>query len=144
MARTEFALAAKLRPRKVSDFNGPEYLRRDLIESINDYRREQNEVLIGDFKPDTFRPSDSSFLRIGSGSLGGKARGLAFVRHLLRTRRITRRFPGVRISVPPAVVIATDHSSYDYGAIVDAAKLVVDSRNATRRVVRHREKIVLC
>jgi len=108
MARTEFALAAKLRPRKVSDFNGPEHLRRDLIESINDYRREQNEVLIGDFKPDTFKPSDSSFLRIGSGSLGGKARGLAFVRHLLRTRRIMRRFPGVRISVPPAVVIATD------------------------------------
>jgi hypothetical protein len=108
MARTEFALAAKLRPRKVSDFNGPEHLRRDLIESINDYRREQNEVLIGDFKPDTFKPSDSSFLRIGSGSLGGKARGLAFVRHLLRTRRIARRFPGVRISVPPAVVIATD------------------------------------
>ncbi|HUO14875.1 MAG TPA: PEP/pyruvate-binding domain-containing protein [Verrucomicrobiae bacterium] len=108
MARTEFALAAKLRPRKVSDFTGPEHLRRDLIESINDYRREQNEVLIGDFKADTFKPSESSFLRIGSGSLGGKARGLAFVRHLLRTRRITRRFPGVRIAVPPAVVLATD------------------------------------
>jgi hypothetical protein len=108
MARTEFSLAAKLRPRKVSDFATPEHLRLDLIESINDYRREQNEVLIGDFKPETFKPSDSSFLRIGSGSLGGKARGLAFVRHLLRTRRIARRFPGVRISVPPAVVIATD------------------------------------
>jgi len=108
MARTEFALAAKLRPRKVSDFNGPEHLRSDLIESISDYRREQNEVLIGDFKSDTFKPAQSSFLRIGSGSLGGKARGLAFVRHLLRTRRIAKRFPGVRISVPPAVVIATD------------------------------------
>jgi len=108
MARTEFSLAAKLRPRKVSDFATPEHLRLDLIGSINDYRREQNEVLIGDFKPETFKPSDSSFLRIGSGSLGGKARGLAFVRHLLRTRRIARRFPGVRISVPPAVVIATD------------------------------------
>jgi CheY-like chemotaxis protein len=108
MARTEFALAAKLRPRKVSDFNSPEHLRRDLIESINDYRHEQNEVLIADFKPDTFKPSQSSFLRIGSGSLGGKARGLAFVRHLLRTRRISKRFPGVKISVPPAVVIATD------------------------------------
>jgi len=108
MARTEFALAAKLRPRKVSDFPSPEHLRRDLIESINQYRREQNEVLIGDFKADTFKPSESSFLRIGSGSLGGKARGLAFVRHLLRKSRITRRFPGVRISVPPAVVLATD------------------------------------
>jgi CheY-like chemotaxis protein len=108
MARTEFSLAAKLRPRKVSDFASYEHLRRDLINSINDYRREQNEVLIGDFKADTFKPSDSGFLRIGSGSLGGKARGLAFVRHLLRTRRIIRRFPDVRIAVPPAVVLATD------------------------------------
>jgi len=108
MARTEFALAAKLRPRKVSDFASPEHLRRDLIESINDYRREQSEVLIGDFRADTFKPSESSFLRIGSGSLGGKARGLAFVRHLLRKNRMSRRFPGVRISVPPAVVLATD------------------------------------
>jgi CheY-like chemotaxis protein len=108
MARTEFALAAKLRPRKVSDFTGPEHLRRDLIESINDYRREQSEVLIGDFKAETFKSSESNFLRIGSGSLGGKARGLAFIRHLLRTRRIARRFSGVRIAVPPAVVLATD------------------------------------
>ena len=43
-----------------------------------------------------------------------------------------------------AVVIATDHSSYDYAAIVEGAKLVVDTRNATRRVVRHRERIVHC
>jgi hypothetical protein len=108
VARTEFALAAKLRPRKVSDFASPEHLRRDLIESIHEYRREQGEVLIGDFKANTFKPSESSFLRIGSGSLGGKARGLAFVRHLLRKSRITRRYPGIRISVPPAVVLATD------------------------------------
>jgi len=43
-----------------------------------------------------------------------------------------------------AVIIATDHSSYDYGAIVDASRLVIDTRNATRRVIRHRAKIVLC
>jgi UDP-N-acetyl-D-glucosamine dehydrogenase len=43
-----------------------------------------------------------------------------------------------------AVLIATDHSSYDYAAIVEGAKLVVDTRNATRRVVRHRERIVHC
>jgi UDP-N-acetyl-D-glucosamine dehydrogenase len=42
------------------------------------------------------------------------------------------------------LVIATDHSSYDYTSIVDAAKLVVDTRNATRRLIRHRDKIVLC
>ena len=108
MARTEFALAARLRPRKVSDFASPEHLRRDLIESIHTYRREQNEALIGDFKADTFELEPSTFLRIGSGSLGGKARGLAFARHLLRKRRLTHRFPGVRLAVPQSVVLSTD------------------------------------
>jgi UDP-N-acetyl-D-glucosamine dehydrogenase len=43
-----------------------------------------------------------------------------------------------------AVVIATDHSSYDYQSIVDNAALVVDTRNATRRVTGNHQKIVRC
>jgi len=42
------------------------------------------------------------------------------------------------------VVIATDHTAYDYNSIVDSSKLVVDTRNATRRVIRNRERIILC
>ena len=42
------------------------------------------------------------------------------------------------------VVIATDHTSYDYQAIVESAQLVVDTRNATRRILRNRNRIVLC
>jgi UDP-N-acetyl-D-glucosamine dehydrogenase len=41
------------------------------------------------------------------------------------------------------VLIATDHTSYDYPMIVESAQLVVDTRNATRRITRHRNKIVL-
>ena len=107
-ARTEFALAQKFRPRKVSDFPTIEDLRRNLVNSIADYRQEQSDLLIGDFKPAAFQSGGSYFLRIGSGSLGGKARGLAFVRHLLHKRRFSRRFPNVKVSVPPAVVVATD------------------------------------
>jgi CheY-like chemotaxis protein len=107
-ARTEFAVAQKLRPRKVSDFSSLEALRLDLIQSINEYRREQSEFLIGDFDAATFKAGDGFFLRVGSGSLGGKARGLAFVRHLLYKRRFSKRFPEVRVSVPPALVLSTD------------------------------------
>jgi len=108
MARTEFALAQKLRPRKVSDFATKDDLRRDLIESIAEYKRERSEGLIGDFNAATFKASDAFFVRIGGGSLGGKARGLAFVRHLLHKHRMPQRFSGVRVEVPPAVVLATD------------------------------------
>jgi CheY-like chemotaxis protein len=107
-ARTEFALAQKLRPRKVSDFATLENLRGDLIASIADYRSEQSQVLIGDFNASTFKANDAFFLRIGGGSLGGKARGLAFIRHLLHKYHTARRFAEVRIAVPPSVVLATD------------------------------------
>src|ERR1700735_1420630 len=40
------------------------------------------------------------------------------------------------------VLIMTDHSDYDYPAIVKQAKLVVDSRNATKGIVS--DKIVRC
>jgi UDP-N-acetyl-D-glucosamine dehydrogenase len=40
------------------------------------------------------------------------------------------------------VLIVTDHSDYDYKAIVEQSKLVVDSRNATKGIVS--EKIVRC
>jgi UDP-N-acetyl-D-glucosamine dehydrogenase len=46
------------------------------------------------------------------------------------------------ISSFDAVVIVTDHSSYDYAAIVEQAKLVVDTRNATRGI--ESAKIVRC
>ncbi|HVB55105.1 MAG TPA: nucleotide sugar dehydrogenase [Candidatus Acidoferrales bacterium] len=49
-----------------------------------------------------------------------------------------------RLASYDCVIIATDHTSYDYEAIVRNAKLVVDTRNATRRVEQHREKIVSC
>ena len=41
-----------------------------------------------------------------------------------------------------AVLIATDHSTYDYKAIVRHAKLVIDTRNATANVKTGRKKIV--
>ncbi|HVA72590.1 MAG TPA: nucleotide sugar dehydrogenase [Candidatus Limnocylindrales bacterium] len=42
------------------------------------------------------------------------------------------------------VLIATDHSAYDYAAIAEAAQLVVDTRNATRGLTQYREKIAHC
>jgi UDP-N-acetyl-D-glucosamine dehydrogenase len=41
------------------------------------------------------------------------------------------------------VVVVTDHTSYDYQWIVDNSKAVFDTRNATRKVRKHRERIEL-
>ncbi len=106
-ARTEFYLAHQLRPRKITDYESPEHLRKDLINSITSYLEERTKGVISDFRKDTFDPKNS-FARIGGGSLGGKARGLGFINTLIANYNIKYLFKGVEISVPSAVVIGTE------------------------------------
>ena len=107
-ARTEFAVAHALRPRKLEDYHGDaEKLRSDLIQAIADYRFERGQTVVADFVRDTF-DLGSDFYRIGGGSLGGKARGLAFVRRLISQHGLRWRFPGVRIAIPTTAVLGTD------------------------------------
>ena len=46
------------------------------------------------------------------------------------------------LAAQDCVLIATDHTAYDYGWIVAHSRLVVDTRNATKKVTAGREKIV--
>jgi UDP-N-acetyl-D-glucosamine dehydrogenase len=46
------------------------------------------------------------------------------------------------LAAQDCVLIATDHGAYDFEWIVQQARLVVDTRNATRRVIAGREKVV--
>ncbi|RPI66782.1 MAG: histidine kinase, partial [Ignavibacteriales bacterium] len=106
-ARTEFWLAHKLRPRKVSDYPSVEELRDYLIFTLRNYRHNRQRGLITDFTKETF-DTNSSFARIGGGSLGGKARGLGFVNTLINNYNVRNQFENVKIFVPPAVVVGTD------------------------------------
>ncbi len=107
-ARAEFGLAHRLRARQISDFVSPEDLRTSLIDSLAAYRDDQAQLQVGDFDRESFDASVPFFARIGGGSIGGKARGLAFVRRLIGLHTVHRRFPGVHVGVPPAVVLGTD------------------------------------
>jgi CheY-like chemotaxis protein len=106
-ARTEFWLAHKLRPQKVEDFATIQELRDDLIGALRLYQETRQRGIITEFSKESF-DLKNSFARIGTGSVGGKARGLGFVNTLINTYDLRDRFEGVEISVPPAVVIATD------------------------------------
>ncbi len=106
-ARTEFWLAHQLRPRKVSDYPNVEALRQDLINSLQSYMNLRQRGIITDFTKESFDP-ETTFARIGGGSLGGKARGLGFVNTLINYYNVRERFNDVQIYVPPAVVLGTD------------------------------------
>jgi CheY-like chemotaxis protein len=105
-ARTEFALAHRLRPRKVSDFETVDLLRQELLLAIREHWQETRRGVVVDFDRATYS-QETRFCRIGGGSIGGKARGLAFVERLIGDAQVGQRFPGVRIIVPSSVVVGT-------------------------------------
>jgi len=104
-ARTEFELASRIRPRKVSEFASSTELRQFLIETITGYLRGIQRHVITDFDGKNY-DRFVAFARIGSGSLGGKGRGLAFMHKLLASGELD--VPGVEITVPQTVVLSSD------------------------------------
>ncbi len=107
MARTEFDLAHALRPQKVEDFDTVQELRSYLLSSLKLWMDRFRAGQVEDFSLETF-DDNTEFVKIGSGSLGGKGRGLAFINALLNNYEINENFPDVKIYVPPTAVIATD------------------------------------
>ena len=104
-ARTEFELATALRPRKASEFSSGEELRSYLISTLNAYLRKLQSHIITDFDSDRF-DRFVAFAKIGSGSIGGKGRGLAFMHKLIAQEEF--ELPGVSVTIPQTLVLATD------------------------------------
>ena len=64
--------------------------------------------LVAQFDETTY--SDAiGFARVGEGSIGGKARGLAFMNSMLAKYNQYYKYPNVRIMIPRSLVIATDY-----------------------------------
>lgn len=107
-ARSEIELATRVRPFREGDFSSAESRRRFLIALIHARRMRRQKGVVVDFDPRAF-DEDTEFFKIGTGSLGGKARGLSFVSALLhRQRGLSEKFPGVEIAVPQTLVITTE------------------------------------
>jgi CheY-like chemotaxis protein len=106
-ARSEFALAEDLRPMRVGDFKGVQELRQLVIEAVSQLTRSFHDGEVREFAPDRMAARDN-FDKLGSGSLGGKGRGLAFINALLARNRFDERYPKVHIAVPSTFVLCTD------------------------------------
>jgi hypothetical protein len=104
-ARTEFELAEALRPRTVAEFPSIDGMRAYLAGAVARFLREIQRHVITDYEADIF-DEFVSFAKIGSGSLGGKGRGLAFMKRLLAQARPA--VEDIEIVVPQSLVLASD------------------------------------
>jgi UDP-N-acetyl-D-glucosamine dehydrogenase len=64
------------------------------------------------------------------------------MRHYPNLDRVSQPLTPAYLAGQDAVLIATDHSAYDWPWIVEHAPLVIDTRNATRGVTHHHDRIV--
>ncbi len=106
-ARALFPIADAIRSFRFDDLSQAESVRKLIYECIVKYRRMKNRGVVAVFKKNRF-DRFSNFARIGEGSLGGKARGLAFIDQIIKRNPVCDNFEGVEITIPRTVVLCTD------------------------------------
>jgi UDP-N-acetyl-D-glucosamine dehydrogenase len=133
----------------------PEYVVHKLFEALNDAKkpvRGSKVCVLGvAYKKDVDDPRESPSFKLMELLLAQGAVLTYNDPHIPRLPRMRHYRVPEMASCPltaeflagqDCVLIATDHSAYDYDFLVRHARLVIDTRNATRNVRQGREKIV--
>lgn len=106
-ARTEFEIGYKIRPKKISEFKDGEEIREYLIETIHQFLYKTQLGSILKFDRNKYNVN-TPFAKIGYGSIGGKARGIAFIDYLLAKKILKDKYFGINVKTPNSVVVSTD------------------------------------
>lgn len=120
-ARGLFNLAETFRAEHHTDASE---FRSFLLDNIRRYHRSIGQGIITEFHKDSYEDY-FWFSRVGDGSLGGKARGLAFLNHLIQKYSLTDKYEGLRISIPRTIVLTTDW--FDKFILGNGLQYVIDS-----------------
>ena len=109
MTRSEFTLASTFREVQASDFESIDDMRKYIISNIRASRKWRQQGVVARFNRHNFDPHIMDFVKIGEGSLGGKARGLAFMSSMLQQNsKLEEKYSGLNIRIPKTLVITTD------------------------------------
>ncbi|MEN8190661.1 MAG: PEP/pyruvate-binding domain-containing protein [Thermodesulfobacteriota bacterium] len=109
MARAEVALATRLSKEHIGTIKKCSDLREDIIFKIHALRKLRQQGVVARFDSENYDPVIMDFVKIGNGSLGGKARGLAFMwARLQQARTRDTILSHVRVTIPKTCVISAD------------------------------------
>lgn len=120
-ARGLFTLANKFRLEHHDDASEA---REFLIKEVQAYHKAMGRGIIAEFSNGNY-DRYISFARMGDGSLGGKARGLAFLNRLIEKHSLTDRYENIIISIPRSIVISTEY--FDEFILENGLQYVIDS-----------------
>ncbi len=106
-ARALFPLAELFKHLSIEDFQNLDHARSFLHDAISNFRLNKGRGVISKFYRVNY-DEYLNFARIGDGSIGGKARGLAFLDSLIKKNQGMDAFDNVVISIPRTVVLTSD------------------------------------
>ncbi|MDD4032179.1 MAG: PEP/pyruvate-binding domain-containing protein [Bacteroidales bacterium] len=107
MSRGEIRAAKIIFPIKTTDFKTLQEYRNRIKLIIHRYRNESNVGKIIDFSEDALH-EESNIVTLGTGELGGKGRGIAFVNTLIYNLSFQDLIPGIHVRNPSTSIIGTD------------------------------------
>ncbi len=119
-----FSIADLFRPIRIGPDSDVSKVREMNLHKIHDYRINQGLGVVARFDPATYNDA-IWFARVGNGSLGGKARGLAFLNHILQKYELYDKWEDVRVLVPRTLVITTEY--FDRFIIENGLQYVINS-----------------
>ncbi len=109
MMRSEIPLASTIRDLSCSSFNSPREMREYIISLIHLVRKWRQKGVVAKFNRREFNIDLLDFAKIGQGSLGGKARGLAFMSSMLQEDiSLLEKYHECTIQIPQTIVLGTD------------------------------------
>ncbi len=106
-ARALFPIARIFKPIQSEDFKCIDDLRKYIYRAISSFRTSKAIGTIAQFDKHVY-DEYLRFSRIGGGSLGGKARGLAFFNSIIQQEKLYEKFGDVVISIPRTIVLSTE------------------------------------
>lgn len=106
-ARALFPLAEMMVDLRQEDFKNIDEIKRFIFDAIGSFRLNKARGVIAEFYRERF-DEYLTFTRIGEGSIGGKARGLAFLDSLIKRNQLFDRYKNTIITIPRTVVLGTD------------------------------------
>ncbi len=106
-ARALFPVAQMFKYIQKEDFDSVEEMRRFIYVAISSFRLGKGRGVIAKFDRSSF-DEYLIFSRIGDGSIGGKARGLAFINSIIKRYKLFNKYKDVLITIPRTVVLSTD------------------------------------
>ncbi|MFC2079876.1 PEP/pyruvate-binding domain-containing protein [Bacteroidota bacterium] len=106
-ARAIFPVAQLFKYVRNEDFKNVDDIRNYLYEAISSFRISKGRGIIAEFDRKTY-DEYKTFSRIGEGSIGGKARGLAFIDSVIQKYNLFSKYENVAFTVPRTVVLSTD------------------------------------